>query len=368
MTGQIDRMRQSDLFSDFIVPMEDYTAFRDATYFLRHDGNFIFSQGYYHPVDPQSGERLLTSHIIFTPQRGEIPGYARKKIFGQAYENVTKVIMATQPPELFDRFQMEEYLKVDPSLAGPRPYWATYKVFVPVSSFVGCFPTRHSLDAIRRRAGGGDGRARRIKRAIEASAERLGISPEQYGMSGSVSLGNYESPHDLDVVIHGTISEVRRIVEDLRRLTARDEDRRVIESGKFWPIRYWEEVDGHRTMFCPFFSPLDPDEFPLRNFSCEERGMVRIEGRVCDHTFNAYNPTILGLEGVKIDGKNRKGELRLILYHGAERGDYLEGDRIEGRVMLAGIRTWRGEGAQKRPDGEFEAVIASTCGEVGKMD
>ncbi|MFH1037192.1 MAG: hypothetical protein V1789_00795 [PVC group bacterium] len=366
MTGQVEKLRQSDLFPDFCLPMEDYSEFRDATYFLREDGNFIFSQGYYHPVDPETGERLLTSHIIFTPQRGDIPAYARKRIFGQPYENVTKVIMETQPPELFDRFQMKEYLKIDPSLAGQRPFWATYLVFVPVSSFAGCFPTRHSLDAVRRRAGAGDARARRIGRAIESSAERLGISPEQYGMSGSVSLGNYADPHDLDVVIHGTGSEVRRVVEDLRRLTARDEARRVFEFGKFWPIRYWEEVDGHRTMFCPFFSLLDPAEFPLRDFTCEERGPVTVEGRVSDHTFNAFNPTILGLDRVKIDGKSRSDGLQLILYHGAERGDYCEGDRVAGQGMLAAIRTWRGEGAERRAVDEFEAVIAPTCGDIRK--
>ncbi|MDP8214378.1 MAG: hypothetical protein RAO92_01435 [Candidatus Euphemobacter frigidus] len=367
MTEQVDKLRQDELFADFLAPIEGYTEFRDATYFLREDGNFVFSQGYYHPVDPKTGERFLVSHIIFVPQRGEIPDYAKKRIFGQTYENITKVIMETQPPELFDKLQMEEYLKIDPTLAGPRPYWAKYLVFIPVSSFVGCFPTRHSLAAIFALGDGGDERASRIKRAIEVSADRLGIPPAHYGMSGSVSLGNYHDPHDLDVVIHGTIAEVRRVVNSLRELTARDEDRRVYEFGKFWPIRYWEKVDGRPVMFCPFFSLLDPDEFPLRDFTIEELGMAKLEGRVCDHTFNAFNPTLLRLDRVKIDGKTRDEDIHLVLYHGEERGDYLEGDLVEGRAMHTVIRTFRGKGPERKQADEFEAIVTGTMGEIKKV-
>ncbi len=360
MAGVVEKLQEDELFSEFMVPIDDKIEFRDATYYLREDGTFVFSQGYCHPPAPYGKDRLIVSHLIFVPQRGDIPDYAKKVLFGQAYENITKEIMENHPPELFDRYQMAEYLKIDPELAGPRPEWAAYKVFVPLSSMVGYFPTRHSMEAIFRIAEGGDEKAGRIKRAIESSAGRLGIAPEQYGMSGSVSLGNYFNPHDLDVVIHGTVPEIRRVVELLRALTAREEERQVHEFGKFWPIRYWEEVDGEKVMICPFFSLLDPDEFPLRDFTAEELGQVEIEGRVADHTFNAFNPTVLGLEDVKIDGEPRPSVARLVLYHGVERGDYWEGDRIEGEGTHTIIRTSQ--------DGEFEAVVAPTMGGIKKVE
>ena len=366
MAGPVEKLQQDKLFSEFLVPIDERVEFRDATYFLRRDGTFAFSQGYCHPAVQPGGDRLIVSHLIFVPQRGDIPDYAKKELFGQPYENITKVIMETQPPELFDHYQMAEYLKIDPTISGPRPAWARYKVFVPLSSMVGYFPTLHSLQAIFRIAEGGDEKADRIKRAIEISADRLGITLEQYGMSGSVSLGNYFKPHDLDVVIHGGVEEVRRIVELLRELTSREEERQVHEFGKFWPIRYWEEVDGEKVMICPFFSLLDADEFPLRDFSAEELGKVEIAGRVADHTFNAFNPTILILDQVKLDGKDRSENLHLILYHGVERGDYWEGDRIEGEGIHTIIRTFQGLG--REPAGEFEAIVAPTMGGIGKAE
>ncbi len=368
MTTVVKKLKKHDKFADFVVPVDGKTEFRDATYFLRSDGTFIFSEGYCHSPDKPLKERRIVSHVVFIPQVGEIPDYTRKQLFGQPYENITKGIMNTQPLHLFYPLQLERYLKVCPSLDVEKPVYARYKVLIPVDSVVGHFPHLHSTKAIFARGEAGDPNARRIKKAIEASAEVLEISPDQIGMSGSLSLGTYENPHDLDVVIYATVKEVRRIVDFLYKLTATKEERKVFEFGKFWPLRYWEIVDDDKLMICPFFSYIDLEECPLRDFTCEEIAPVKLEGRVCDHTHNAYNPTILTLERVKLDGKDYSGNIRLILYHGGERGDYVEGDRLIGEGTHVFIRTFKGMGSERKQVEEYEALLATNIGQVKKAD
>ena len=368
MSKIVEKLKANEKYSDFIVPIDERTEFRDATYFLREDGTFVFSEGYCHEPGKPLMERHVVSHIVFVPERGEVPDYVKKQLFGRPYMNITKEIMNTQPLNRFYPLQLKKYLEIDPSLDMEKPLYARYKVLIPVDSLVGHFPSRHSLRAIFDRADGGDASARRIKRAIEASAELLGISPEQFGMSGSLSLGTYKNPHDLDVVIYASVKEVRRIVDFLYKLTATDDERKVFEFGKFWPIRYWEHVDGDKLMFCPFFSFIDLDECPLRDFTCEEIARVKLEGRVADHTYNAYNPTILFLDQVKLDGKSYPGALRLILYHGGERGDYIEGDRIVGDAAHVRIRTFRKSGDVREKDEEYEALLTTNIGDVKKVE
>lgn len=367
MHEMIRRMQAHEKFAEFFVPVDEKTEFRDATYFLREDGTFVFSEGYCHEPEKPLLERHLVSHIVFVPEKEEVPPYAKKKIFGQAYENLTKGIMNTQPLNMFYPLQLKRYLEIDPSLDVQKPPFARYKAMVPVDSLVGHFPHLHSMQAIFARADGGDKSASRIKRSVEASAEFLGIAPEQFGISGSLSIGTYENPHDLDVVIYASVKEVRRIVDYLYKVTAVKEERKVFEFGKYWPIRYWEWVDGEKFMFCPFFSYQNLDECPLRDFTCEVIGAVKLDARVADHTYNAYNPTILGLDKVKLDGASRSGGMRLILYHGGERGDYAEGDRIAGEATHVLVRTFTGAGATRRQSGEYEALLTVNIGDVKKV-
>jgi hypothetical protein len=366
MVETIDKLKKSGKFGDFAVPISEKLEFRDATYFLRNDGTFIFSEGYCHFPTQPFHERRIVSHIVFIPQVGVIPDYAKKQLFGQAYENITKGIMNTQPLHMFYPLQLKRYHEVDPSLERSKPAYAKYKALVPVSSMAAYFPHINSMQAIFKRGDAGDEKAFRIKKAIYASAELLGISPDRIGMSGSLSLGTYENPHDLDVVIYGTVREVRRIVDFIYELTAEKEERKVFEFGKHWPLRYWEHVDGEKFMICPFFSYLDLHECPLRDFSCEHLGSASFEGRVCDHTHNAYNPSILMLDEVKMNGKSRADAMRLILYHGGERGDYVEGDRVVGEVAHVLIRTYEGSGDERKEKEEYEALLATNIGEVKK--
>jgi len=363
----IRKMMKHEKFGDFFVPVDDKMEFRDATYFLRRDGTMIFSEGYCHQPDRPFPERHIVSHIVFVPERGQaVADYAKKNIFGERYENLTKEIMNTQPLNMFYPLQLKRYLEIDPGLDVAKPLYAKYKALIPVKSVVGHFPHRHTMQAIFNRGKAGEAGAQNIKRAVEASAELLGISPDQFGMTGSLSLGTYENPHDLDVVIYASVKEVRRIVDFLYKITATKEERKVFEFGKYWPIRYWEWVDGKKFMFCPFFSYIDLDECPLRDFTCEKIADVAVEGQVADHTYNSYNPSILALEKVELNGKVRSEGLKLILYHGGERGDYVEGDRIIGRGNHVLIKTFKGSGASRAKHAEFEAVLTTNIGDVKK--
>jgi len=360
----LEKMTQSDKYSSFAVPIDGRTEFRDATYFLRDDGVFAFSEGYCHEPNVEPAERRLVSHIVFVPDRGTAPDLAYKNIFGADYENLTKPIMATQPLRLFYPLQLKEYLKVDPSLDVPKPLYARYKVLVPLNRCISHFPPRHSLKAIMARADS-DPAAMAISKVTDATAELLQIGVDQIGVSGSLSLGTYADPHDVDYVLYGTVKEVRRIVKFIYELTEEKEERKVYEFGKFWPLRFWETYGGEKIMVCPFFSYLDLDEAPLRNFTFEDCGPVVVEGVVCDDTHNGFNPTLLGLESAKIDGKTWRGGLNLILYHGGERGDYREGDRVCANGHLGGITTYDAKGTKVRE--RFDAVLVTNLEDVTKL-
>lgn len=366
----ITRMKTDPNLAQFLLPLEEKQDFRDATYFLREDGTFIFSEGYYHQFEKPRPERNLLSHIVYAPRDPEhpLPDYTHKTIFGQDFDNITKEIMTTQPLNKFYPLQLQEYIRLDPSQKEiTRPVYGRYKSLVPVNSLLGSFPHRHSLRTIMNRSGE-DEAARNIKIVSEHTAELLGIDLSRIGISGSLCLGNYSDPHDLDFVIYGTAADVRRMVNFMRRLTDREEKRKVYEFGKYWPIRFWEWADGVKFMVCPFFSYLDPEEAPLRNFDCEELGEGLLEATISDDTHGAFNPSLLRLEKVALNGKDYPDLTRLILYHGGERGDWREGDRIQARGEHVRVRTYRLQEGKRSPKETFDALLINNLGQVEKID
>jgi len=369
MQDTIARMRENPKFHRFIQPVDTSADFRDATYFLRNDGTMVFSEGYYHGIEKPAGEREVVSHIVFVPWNEEKPGpdYSRKDIFGQLYENITKEIMNNQPLDRFYPLQLERYIEVDPTQREKaRPVYARYKSLVPVTDLVGCFPTRHSLKAIIDRAGEEEA-ADNIRVVTEHTAELLEIEVDRIGISGSLSLGTYTDPHDVDYVIYGSAGEVKRMVRFMQKLTDSDEKRRVREFGKYWPIRFWDWAGGKKFMICPFFAYLDPEEAPLRNFDCEDLGEAVITGRIVDDTHNAFNPTYLLIDEVELDGRDCPDVTRLILYHGGERGDWREGYRFRARGRRVRIRTYRTAGGERQPLEEFEALLVNNLDQVKKI-
>jgi hypothetical protein len=369
MPDIISKLRENPKFHRFLEPVDLSADFRDATYFLRNDGTMVFSEGYYHGIEKPAEEREVLSHIVFVPWNERRPGpdYSKKDIFGQLYENITKEIMNNQPLDRFYPLQLERYIEVDRSQREKkRPVYGRYKSLVPVADLIGCFPTRHSLKAIIAKSGEEEA-AENIRVVTEHTAELLGIEVGQIGISGSLSLGTYTDPHDVDYVIHAKAAEVKRMVRFMHKLTDSDEKRRVREFGKYWPIRFWDWAGGKKFMICPFFSYLDPEEAPLRNFDCEDLGAAEITGRIVDDTHNAFNPTCLLIDEVKLDGRDYPEITRLILYHGGERGDWREGYRFWARGNRVRIETYRIEDGMRSPAEEFEALLVNNLDQVKKI-
>ena len=365
----IEELKKNPDFERFMVPIDESEDFRDAVYFLRDDGTFVFSEGYYHQIEKPREERKVNSHIFYVPwnPRDHGPDYTKKVLFGRDYENITKEIMTTQPLEKLYPLQLESYIRVDPSQKNrEKPLYAFYKASVPVPSLIGTFPHRHSLRAIMDQAEN-DPAAKKIKIIAEHTAELLGIDISQIGVSGSLSLGNYANPHDVDFVIYGTAAEVRRIVSFLYTLTDKDEKRKVFEFGKYWPIRFWDWAEGQKFMVCPFFSYIDPEEAPLRNWDCEDLGPAEVEARIRDHTHNPFNPSIMAIEDIRLNGKDYPDITRLIIHHGAERGDWREGYRVAVKGHHVRIKTYTVVDGTRRPKDEFEAILEDNLGDVKRI-
>ena len=370
MNQIIERMKENPKFEQFIQPVDESIDFRDATYFLREDGTLVFSEGYYHQFEKPRAERRVISHIVFVPWDYERPGpdYSQKDIFGQLYENITKEIMSNNDLDRFYPLQLERYTKVDPGQEDiEKPVYARYKSMVPVTELIGSFPTRHSLKAIISRSSE-EKAADNIRVVTEHTAELLGIEPDQIGISGSLSLGTYDDPHDVDFVIYASAGAVKRMVRFMQKLTDTDEKRKVYEFGKYWPIRFWDWAGGKKFMICPFFSYLDPEEAPLRNFDCRDLGEAVVAGRIVDDTHNAFNPTYLMIDGAEKDGEDYPEITRLILYHGGERGDWREGYRFRARGNHVRITTYRVENGERIPEDEFEALLVNNLDQVEKVE
>jgi len=369
MNQTIEKIKESPDFPDFFRPRDDNADFVDATYFLRRDGTFIFSEGYYHSRENPLPERKLVSHIVFVPldRRRGAPDYAHKKIFGQDYENITKEIMSTQPLDRFYPCQLQRYQEIDPGQKEiPRTVWNRYKSLVPLQELIGCFPARASLQAIMKR-GGQDPAAAKVKTIAEHTAELLEVELSRLGISGSLSLGTYLNPHDLDFVIFGTAGEVKRIVNFMYRLTDTDDRRKVFEFGKYWPIRFWDQAGKERFMVCPFFSYLDPEEAPLRNFDCVELGEAVLEGEIVDHTHNAFNPSVLMVEGCRLNQRPYPHITRLIFYHGGERGDWREGYRFRAKGNHVRITAYSLRNGRREKKEEFEALLVNNLDQVIRL-
>ncbi|MFH1037960.1 MAG: hypothetical protein V1789_04720 [PVC group bacterium] len=366
MNPIIEKMRKDPEYSRYALPINEDEDFRDAMYFLKDDGTFIFSEGYYHQIEKPREERIVNSHYFYVPldPARKVPKHCIKKFFGLPFENITRDIMENEPLDQLYPLQLARYIELDPTQKEiERPVYGIYKARVPLTSLVAYFPHRNSLQRIMEKAGE-DLVAGKIKTIAEHTADLLETDISQLGISGSVSLGTYANPHDLDFVVYTSTPEIKRIVDFMYTLTDGNEERQVYEFGKYWPIRFWDRVGDERFMVCPFFSFLDPEEAPLRNFDCEDRGPVVVEATVADDTFNAVNPTILMLEDVKVAGKADPEINRLIIHHGAERGDWREGNRIRVKGHRVWIRTYRVVEKQRQPLDEYIAVMEDNLGDV----
>ena len=315
MKDEFDRM-----LDDFLCPLSQLEGQGlDSIYLLRKDGASVFTEGYCHPPGGVYGK------IIYYPRPG-----GGVDVFGREYGCVTKRKVNGEFQYVSHPEQIEMHGRIDPSLdpRAPRPVFVEYEMEFPLSDFVGYFEPHHSLEACSKRY-------EWIKRGAEAASRVLEVPWERLGLTGSLAYGRYEEgDDDLDLVIRGSIADNLRVYRKIRRLSIIPQ-RMVMEFGRWWPMRFYEGD----VLICPFFVYENPAEAPLGNFQIKViREDVPLEGVVADDTHTVYMPPLLRLGDVRISGR-KVPSIPLIIYDGALRGEYFQGDILHMNARLVEVTT-----------------------------
>jgi hypothetical protein len=311
----------TDLFdsvmSELMSPLGDLQGrISDSLYFLRKDGSFVYTHGYYHPT-PGS---FIGKIIHYPSPAGD------DEIWGRRYAAIHKIWVDGEHKAIQNDIQYQQHFRIDPSL-DPRvkpPLVARYVFEFPLKDFLGFFDPHQGLLWCREKYP-------LVKAWAEQTAELMDFPLEKMGVTGSLSYGRIEEADmDFDVIFRGTLEENDRVREKLYAL-AEQPGKKVFEFGRLWPIRiYWNDF-----LLCPFFVYQNWDAAPLADAQVK---LVKegIEGtaEVADDFHNSYLPIILGLRRVKIDGRPHE-DIRLLSYDGSLRGDFRAGNRIwfQGRML-----------------------------------
>lgn len=323
----------------YLVPLAEMKGgARDAVYFLKKDNSFVFAQGNCHPKNG------VYCKIIYYPQDD---GWM--SIHGRRYGTTIKRMVNGKIELIPHDQQLKKQFEVDPALDPHKkiPCWAEYHIELPFSEFTGFFDHRASLrKAMETFPQVGD--------AVSKASDVLEVPVERLGCTGSLSYGKLEEPvDDIDLCIYGTIEQNRRVIARIKALT-KEPKRRVVEFGKFWPMRFYHQD----FMICPFFEYLDPDEIPLKEMRVEVlRENVNAAGCVKDDTHGIYMPAVLGLEQVTIGGVPHE-DIALIVYDGSLRGEYYRGDNL----ALNGARLIR----VRERGAVFQALLVTVSPQIKK--
>jgi predicted nucleotidyltransferase len=306
----IKLFKQNEKFNKFVKPMSELDFIRDATFFIRHDGLMIFSEGYGHPKDK------LIGNIIYKPDKK-----GKKSIFGVKYSSVIKNYLDNGEEEWIPyEEQLKSYYELDPSLNSARPCWANFKLQFDITEFIGFVPSRHSMKIIREMSDD-------MNKYILNLAEIFSMDPYDIGCTGSMALGNFEDPHDLDLIFHGTPQKIKEIVYKIYEITQHPENQ-VWEFGVKWAVRFY---DVYKNMICSFFSYTNIDDIPLKDFECKIiKNNITVKATISDDTHSGYMPTFLPLK----DNDCKIDNLHLIIYNGGLRGEYKTNDRIKATGIL----------------------------------
>jgi len=304
---------------------------RDAELYMTKEGHIVNAEGWFHP----SG-RILTE-IMYVPD-----GQGNKILFGQNYRKVTLKPNTYAPIPYPEREEFLAEVSPDYIQSASNPFFARYKQFIPQEKLHSRFPTERALQQL---LGKNDEISEGLQKDLESMKKMLVIDldPKELGVAGSLSLGNTQSIHDFDVVFKGEAAANLTVAKKIRDLVREYPSRRVIEGGKGWNIRFFNE---YGTLMCCFFGYSNPQDAPLFQFEMdiiEEE--VEVEGSVSEERDSIYTPSILGLQDVSLKKvrkfqANEKIQLdKLIIYHTATRGECFNGDYLIARGALVKVKT-----------------------------
>lgn len=324
----------NELFQKLTVPIVTgkFPEIRDAEFFIRQDGSVVNAEGWYHP------EGMILGEILYVPDpQGD------RTIFGLQYKKVT-LFQGTLTPVPYDQRAgiLSQY---DDSLnqVDQNPYYAKYKQLFSRRDFIAYLPARPVLLTI---LSDPTVPSEQIKLDLANSEQLLDIDLDDIdiGLTGSLLLGNSGDFHDLDLVFQGSLKDNISIAKKIRALVKQNPSRRVIEGGKGWGIRYYND---RGTLMCNFFTYKNPEDAPLRDFRMDViEEDVLIEAEVTDDIHSIYTPTVLSIGNVSVVNEEKQktdvsvlGSTRLIAYHTATRGECFRGDKVRARGALVNIKT-----------------------------
>lgn len=315
-------------FQDIAIPINDqkFPPIRDAEFFVRKDGVIVNAEGWYHPAD------FLIGEVLYVPdEEGD------RAIFGAKYRKVTLKRNSHEPIPYKDRGAiLKDY---DPALSQEgNPFFAKYKQFFPRSDFIAHLP---SEGVLRKILEGVASPSDNIFRDIENMSSLLGISigNMKLGITGAGLLGNFKGSHDLDLVFKDGIAKNLDLAKRMRELVKSEPERRVIEGGKGWNIRFYND---YGVLMCSFFGYTAPEEAPLIDFEMAVvKESVQVKGVVEDDINTLYTPTILLLRDAIMEDSfgitTDKLSLPLIIYHTATRGECFSGDKVSASGALVKV-------------------------------
>jgi predicted nucleotidyltransferase len=328
-----------DTIERYMLPIDAVERVIDSTYFLRKNLGFAFAQGYCHPQGGFYGKL-----INYPDPRGAL------EIFGRRYSNTNKRVVDGR----LELIPIDEQLRlnhlVEPALAGEKdlPLFADHHARFDLADCIGFFDHKRSLKAAMEMYPW-------LSPTIQKVGGFIGMAPGSLGVTGSLAYGRMdEGEEDVDLTICGSVEENWRAI---RKITewVKDPAHRVVEFGKFWPMRFYYEG----TLICPFFIYGRADEIPLRDFTMDlVKSEVLFRGRVRDDRHSIYLPMVMGMEEVDLDGVKESG-LPLIVYDSSVRGEYRCGDWLEGRGRLVNVR---------KPNEEFRALLVTNSTAIAKRD
>jgi hypothetical protein len=326
-----------DTINQYMLPIDAAERVIDSTYFLGKNLGFVFAQGYCHPKGGFYGKL-----INYPDPRGAL------NIFGRHYSNTNKRVVDGR----LELIPIDEQLKLnylaDPALAEEKdlPLFADHHARFDLADCIGFFEHKRSLKVSMDMYPW-------LSPVIQKVSDFMETDIDSLGVTGSLAYGRMdEGEEDVDLTIHGSVAENRRVIEKITEWV-KDPANRVLEFGKFWPMRFYYAG----TLVCPFFIYGRDDEIPLKDFTMElVKPDVLFRGRVCDDLHAIYLPMVLGMEEVSLDG-SKEGGLPLIVYDSAVRGEYRRGDRLEGRCRLVNVR---------KPDEEFRALLVTNSTAIAK--
>jgi predicted nucleotidyltransferase len=338
---ELERLKSSEMFKKLASPVSVETVARDAEFFIRNDGLVVNAEGWYHPP------KLLIGEVLYVPdQEGD------KEIFGERYRKIT-LFPGTYTPVTYSE-RASVLSRIDPFLDQTKtnPFFARYKQIFPLSELIAHLPSKQVLSKILDEFATPSDEIMLDLKNLEALLG-IDLSRMSIGLTGGALLGNFRGYHDLDLVFQGSVEENIELAKGVRDLVIHEKERRVVEGGKGWNIRF---LNDRGVIMCTFFGYSNPQEAPLVNFAMEiVEENVTVEGSVADDRHSVYTPTVLGMEDIfftQIGGKNlrRRGPpMPLIIYHTATRGECFSGDRIRAQGAWVEVVT---------PQHTYEAICA----------